>query len=123
VRRALSEGPQRSLRDQQEVQALIRPTGVEGVLGWYHQLWPIDVREPRSNEQRLAHTLAAVTAYAAQSGCKLVLLADVGLPKELLEVVRKTAKAAAASLVELSGNDLPADVSKKLSDAVLPLMR
>lgn len=123
VRRALSEGPQRSLRDQKEVQPLIRPKGVEGVMGWFHQLWPLTVSEPRSNEARLLHTLAAVTAYAAKSGCKLVLLADAGLPTELRELVRKTAKEAAASLVELSGNDLPADVSKKLSDAVLPLLR
>lgn len=122
VRRLLSEGPQRSLRDATVALPLLRPDGVSGLLGFYHQRWPITLREPRANPERLQHTLQAVQAYAAESGCKLLLLTGAGLPPELLEVVRAAAKTSNAPLLELSANDLPVDAAKKLSAAVLPLL-
>lgn len=120
VRRLLSEGPQRSLRDPAVALPLLHPKGVGGVLSLYHQRWPLLLREPRSNPDRLRHTLAAVQAYVAETGCKLVLLAGAGLPAELLAVLQQAAQVGDVPLVQLSGNDLPGDAARKLSAAVLP---
>lgn len=121
VRRQLGEAPQQSLRDPAVAQRFLHGAGeLVGVGGWFHHFWPIPVREPRSNPERLRKTLAAVRAYAAESHCQLVLLAGARLPEELLAVVREAA-ADAVPLVQLTG-DAERDLDR-LAAAVLPPLR
>jgi hypothetical protein len=74
---------------------------------------------PRSTPQALAATLAEARARCAEASIELVLLADEGLPADLLGVLR-AASSDRAPLVEVLATDAPLGIARKLAAVIAP---
>jgi len=77
---------------------------------------------PRSSPTELAATVVAARTRCTAEGAALVLLADVGVPEELLTVLRN-AHGDGVPLVELTDADAASGVAHKIAGAVAPSLQ
>jgi hypothetical protein len=77
---------------------------------------------PRSSPPELAATIAAARTRCTAEGATLVLLADVGVPADLMAVLRE-AHGEGVPLVELTDSDAATGMAHKLAAAVAPALQ